>query len=125
MDERLTKNFKLSEFKCRNGENIPSALVPNVRKLAKSLQVLRNEINLPICINSAYRTPVYNKSVGGTAKSQHIKATAADIRVPDMTPLVVGTLINKLIEENKMIEGGIGIYSTFLHYDVRGYKARW
>ena len=34
-------------------------------------------------------------------------------------------LETQLIKEGKMKEGGIGIYSTFVHYDVRGWKARW
>ena len=33
--------------------------------------------------------------------------------------------IEKLIKEGKMKQGGIGIYKGFIHYDIRGTKARW
>ena len=38
---RLTKNFKLSEFDCKDGTEMPSELLPNVLELAESLQELR------------------------------------------------------------------------------------
>ncbi len=33
--------------------------------------------------------------------------------------------IEKLIAAGKMEEGGLGIYSTWVHYDHRNVKARW
>ena len=33
--------------------------------------------------------------------------------------------IEALIELEYIPEGGLGIYNTFVHYDIRGYKARW
>ena len=33
--------------------------------------------------------------------------------------------IERLIREGKMEDGGMGRYSTFVHYDVRGSRARW
>ena len=52
-------------------------------------------------------------------------AKAADIVVPGMTSLEVRNIILELIKEGKMCKGGVGIYPTFTHYDVRGYNARW
>jgi len=34
-------------------------------------------------------------------------------------------MINKLIKEQKIKKGGIGIYTSFVHYDTRGWNARW
>jgi hypothetical protein len=42
-----------------------------------------------------------------------------------MTPKQVAEVIERLIAEKKMKEGGIGIYKTWLHYDHRNTKARW
>ena len=122
---RLTKNFKLSEFDCKDGSEMPSQLLPNVLELAESLQELRNVLNTPIKINSAYRSLEHNARVGGTNSSQHLFAKAADIVVKGKTPAQVATMIKLLILQGKMKQGGIGIYDNFTHYDIRGYKARW
>lgn len=58
----------------------------NLRRLALFLEDVRNVLGKPIKINSAYRSKEVNKSIGGSATSQHCFGCAADIRVNDMTP---------------------------------------
>ena len=122
---KLQQNFSLHEFRCKDGTDVPEDLMENVEKLAKNLQVLRDHIQKPIIIISGYRTPEYNKKCGGVKRSQHLLAKAADIIVKDMTSLEVRDVIIQLIKEGKMDPGGVGIYPTFTHYDVRGKNARW
>jgi len=123
---RLTKNFSLSEFDCKDGSEMPSELLPNVLELAENLQVLRDFVGVPIKINSAYRSLEHNSKISGASNSsQHLFAKAADIVVEGKTPAQVATMIKLLILQGKMKQGGIGIYDTFTHYDIRGYKARW
>ena len=122
---KLTDNFDSFEFNCKDGTIVPNELYSNMVELAKNLQVLRDELGKPVRINSAYRTPKYNKKVGGASKSQHLLCKAADIVVAGVTPLEVAETIERLVKEKKMIQGGIGIYNTFTHYDIRGVKARW
>ena len=122
---KLTENFSLQEFQCKDGSDIPNNILPNIIELAKNLQVLRNYINKPITINSGYRSPRYNAKIGGVKNSQHVKGKAADIVVKGMTPREVALIIEGLIESGKIKQGGIGIYSNFTHYDIRGIKARW
>ena len=122
---KLTANFSLEEFKCKDGSDIPNDVLPNIIELAKNLQVLRDYLGKSITINSGYRSPKYNAKIGGVKNSQHVKGKASDIVVKGMTPKEVALVIEGLIEKGKMKQGGIGIYPNFTHYDIRGVKARW
>lgn len=122
---KLTPNFDLEEFHCRDGTKVPPELMPNVRELAANLQILRDEIGEPVHINSAYRHKAYNKKIGGVPSSQHIQAKAADITVKSYTPKQLAAVVERLIKAGRMKQGGLGIYPGFTHYDVRGTKARW
>ena len=122
---QLENNFHLREFRCKDGTDVPDDLMDNVKKLAKNLQVLRDHIQKPITIISGYRTPEYNKKCGGVKRSQHLLAKAADIVVSGMTSLEVRDTIIQLIKDGKMDSGGVGIYPSFTHYDVRGRNSRW
>lgn len=125
MATRLTKNFLLEEFGCRDGTPVPDSLVPNVVELSKNLQVLRDDIGEPLAILSGYRTPAWNKKVGGEDNSFHMKAMAADLVCKSLTPRQLKARIEKLIKSGKMKQGGIGLYPSFVHYDTRGTLARW
>ena len=122
---QLTKNFHLLEFGCNDGVGVPSKYLDNVKKLANNLQVLRDELNAPITMNSAYRHTKYNKKVGGAKYSQHLTASASDINVKGFTPEEVAETILELIKEGKISQGGVGLYNSFVHIDIRGTKARW
>ena len=122
---RLTKNFYLNEFDCKDGNQVPTSLIPNVQLLAEQLQIVRDVVREPIYINSAYRHTEYNKAVGGSKFSQHLLAKAADITIASMTPNEVWLLLNNMILEGHIINGGLGKYNSFNHYDVRENPARW
>lgn len=121
---KLTTNFSLSEFNKRN-YNVPTDVLRNLIELAKNLQVLRDEVKKPIKITSGYRPAELNAKVGGATKSRHITGQAADFKIEGYTPKQVAAIIEKLIAAGKMKQGGIGTYSTWVHYDVRGTAARW
>lgn len=122
---QLTKNFHLHEFSCNDGTPVPDELIPNVRKLAEQLQVLRDAIGEPLRINSAYRHKAYNEKIGGKPGSQHLTASAADITVRSMSPRKLKGVVEKLIKQKKLWFGGIGLYPGFLHVDIRTNIARW
>jgi uncharacterized protein YcbK (DUF882 family) len=122
---KLTKNFTKAEFESKDGAIMPDNVLSNIKILAKNLQVLRDEIGLSIKVNSGYRSAEYNKKVGGALNSQHLQGKASDLSVSGKTPKEVSDIIEKLINSGKMQQGGIGIYNTFTHYDIRGNKARW
>lgn len=122
---QLTTNFNIVEFICHDGTPVPFADLANVQELANNLQILRDYIGEPIHLNCGYRTPAWNAHVGGVPNSQHLIAKAADITVKSKTPAQLHAIIEQLIEDEKMKQGGLGLYPGFVHYDIRGTKARW
>lgn len=122
---KLTEHFELSEFKCKDGTEVPEKYTANVQELADNLEKLRVFLGESIHITSGFRTSAYNKKVGGKPASKHLKAQAADIIVGSLTPKQLYRIIEGLINIGVMKQGGLGLYSTFVHYDVRGTKARW
>ena len=122
---KLTNNFSLSEFQCNDGSLPRGEELANCQELAENLQILREHLGRPIRIISGYRPPEYNRRIGGAKKSQHIVAKAADIKVSGMAPAEVHAVVLKLIKSGEMKQGGVGKYSTFVHYDIRGTAARW
>lgn len=113
----LSKNFKVSEFKCNDGSD--TVLISD--KLVGLLQNIRDHFGVAVTINSAYRTESYNKKIGGATKSQHVNGTAADIVVKGATPLEVAQYVEHIMPDS----GGIGVYQSFTHVDVRASRSRW
>jgi uncharacterized protein YcbK (DUF882 family) len=120
-----TEHFSLSEFNSHDGVEVPKDYRGNIQKLMEQLEALRTELGTPIFINSGYRSPSHNKAVGGVSNSQHLYGKASDIRTLTHSPSQIKNAIEKLISEGKMIQGGVGLYPTFVHYDIRGVKSRW
>ena len=84
-------------------------------------------------ITNGHRHPSNNEEVGGAKLSRHIKGEALDLSINDIDnsghyeqkdkEIVLDLLENDVIKS----EGGIGKYpgTRAVHFDVRGYKARW
>ena len=115
--KQLTANFKVREFACRDGSD-PIFIAP---ALTEVLQAIRSHFQQPVTVCSGYRTPGYNKKVDGAAYSQHLYGTAADIQVKGVAPAAVAAFAETLLPDS----GGIGIYPTFTHIDVREKRSRW
>lgn len=122
--QQLTENFNINEFACKDGTPVPDNLECNVIVLAQQLQIIRDNLGQRLSILSGYRTPEYNKRIGGAKQSQHMQAAAADLTTPNKSPKQLHTLIEKLIAEGKIRNGGLGLYKGFVHYDV-GPVRRW
>lgn len=116
-NNKVSANFRVREFACQDGSD-PIFVSP---ELISVLQKIRTHFGKPVTITSAYRTPLHNNSCGGTAYSQHLYGMAADIKVSGVAPKTVAAYAEKLLPN----KGGIGIYPTFTHIDVRATKSRW
>jgi zinc D-Ala-D-Ala carboxypeptidase len=91
----------------------------NIQKVMEQLEVLRRQLGSnSITINSGYRSPEHNENVGGKSSSAHLKGKAVDFTVKGYTPVQVRAALRQLIENGKILDGGIGQYNTFTHYDI-------
>lgn len=121
---KLTKNFKSTEFDC-HGRGCCTE-TPIDLELVEILQKVRTHFGVSVNVNSGYRCPVHNASVGGASKaSYHMKGVAADIAVQGIHPVIVARFLDTL-----NVNGRIGCYTWndkgggFVHVDVRGTKSR-
>lgn len=115
---KLSDNFRVKEFACNDGSD--EVLIAD--ELVDVLQEIRNHFGEAVNITSGYRTSTYNTKVGGAPKSQHVQGTAADIILSGgVDPLEVAQFAEFLMPDR----GGIGVYQTFTHIDVRAARSRW
>lgn len=114
---KLSENFKVSEFACKDGSDTVF-ISPG---LVTVLQKIRDHFGKPVIITSAYRNDAYNKKVGGADYSQHKYGMAADIYINGVSPATIAEFVETVMPNT----GGIGIYSSFVHVDVRTARARW
>jgi hypothetical protein len=89
-DTKISPNFTLGNFLCKQSSGYPKYLVLQPALLTK-LEELLTEVNSKgvkansFVIMSGYRTPWYNKSINNAASSYHIYGGAADIYI-DVNP---------------------------------------
>lgn len=104
----MITNFTWKELtKTNTGlDNTPDDMnvVKNLVRLAEFLQMIRNELRLPIIISSGYRSREVNERVGGVSSSYHVKGLAADLKCKDMDKLLA------VLREHLMEIDQLGIY---------------
>lgn len=119
-EKNVSPNFKVKHFACKDKSDV-ILINPHLVEL---LEKIRSKFGKDIVVHSAYRTPSYNRKLSGAAKySQHMYGNAADITIPGHSPREIYNWVNSFHQ------GGLGIYPTFTHVDVRdkigGKSARW
>ena len=122
---QLTKNFKKEEFDSKDGAEMPREVLENIKMLSKYVQLIRNEIGVQLVINSGYRSPQHNAKVGGVKNSYHVQGKASDLKPKGITPKQLYDVIIKLIKGGVIYNGGVGLYDTFVHYDIGCQGRRW
>lgn len=113
----ISDHFRVNEFRCKDGTDpvyVDGRLVP-------ILEFVRSKFGKPVVINSGYRTPAYNKKIGGAKFSQHMYGRAADIVVKGVKPEVVYDCLCETFPNSC----GFGLYASFVHVDCRDTKSRW
>jgi len=138
------RGFTWDEVRCTDG-SLPLSLAMRrrYRKQARNLNKLRKAVakqyglttpytQVSIVVNSWYRSPDFNASIGGAKFSQHVQGRATDLNIfvvhrakrirlaPDTIAEIAGRSVPAFSK------GGIGVYSGFTHLDHRpNGPARW
>ena len=118
----LSQHFTLEELtasdiaKRHNLDNTPCKLImDNLTRLASLLEIVRDLLNKPIHINSAYRSVAVNTLLGSKPTSQHCIGCAADIKVDGLTPeLVIKAIVNSNIPYDQVIKE----YDSWVHISI-------
>lgn len=127
---KLGKHFDSAEFRCKDGSE--HAIDP---RLIAMLDDIRDQFG-PVQIVSGYRSPAWNKKVGGASQSYHMRGMAADIRVVDLRESEIPSpakCINPYFHPSELFryadirwpDCGLGLYSGWVHIDCRSKRARW
>jgi uncharacterized protein YcbK (DUF882 family) len=128
---RLSPNFTVEEFDCRDGTKVSSREYNGLEYLCRTyLEPLRKKYGT-VTVNSGYRTASYNARIGGASQSYHIydqhdgNDQAADITCRKGGPRDWHRTLNWIRQNKRNGRGGLGLYSTFCHVDIRDYQADW
>lgn len=127
---KLSTHFSRDEFDCHDGQQVPDIYLNNLQNLVDwVLQPLRDRCG-PLAVISGYRSPEYNKRVGGAGASNHMTAMAADVRPMSMGVADLHSLVLQLRARGDLAGlGGLGLYPTWIHLDILqardGHLRRW
>ena len=120
---KKSEHFDILEFSCRDKEQTPYPpewINTRLAPLISALEIIRKKLGSAIYIVSGYRTKKHNKSVGGAKKSLHCEGLAADIKSYAYEARTLYNLIEKLILDGDIPDGGLEKAPTWVHYDLRG-----
>jgi zinc D-Ala-D-Ala carboxypeptidase len=109
---KLSQHFTLAEATksqtaSRLGiDNAPDAETIERMKLVceNILEPVRTQFNLPVTINSFYRSPRLNAEVGSKASSQHVKGEAVDFEVPGIPNAEVAEWVRDNLDFDQCIK---------------------
>lgn len=110
---RLSEHFTVAEFTASRtalaqgiDNDLPIDLLANARATAAMLERIRSYLSdlkgstVPVTISSGYRSPELNRAVGGSPRSDHMQALAADILAPAFgRPIDVARALEDVIDE--------------------------
>ena len=116
----LTEHFTLAELTTtshRQFDNTPNETeLANLQKLAEFLEQVKELLDgKPIMVNSAFRSKQVNDSVGSKDTSQHRTGSAADIRVPGMSPDAV---VRALVASDLAFDQVIREFDAWTHISI-------
>ena len=128
---RLSKHFTVEEFDCHDGTRVQARDHNGLSYLCRQfLEPLRKKYGA-VHVNSGYRTRAYNARIGGASNSFHVYTIhdgndqAADITCAKGRPADWHRTLAAIRQSKRGGRGGLGLYGSFVHVDIRDYKADW
>jgi hypothetical protein len=118
----ITRHFRLQDFIAPDTPIPAPWILDNLVQLANRVQVLRDVMNIPLMIQSAYRTEAQHLAMDGSNHSLHLQGLAVDIALP--THATDGSYY-KLRRLLRHWSGGVGIYPGYIHLDIRPEPVFW
>ena len=109
-------NFRPNEMACRGTGKLGID-----EHSMDCLQSLRETLNSPLIIHSAYRSPEHNRAVGGAKHSQHLLAKAFDVSMLNHDPIH----FEEIARRCGFTSFGHYPKQNFMHIDTRAVAARW
>lgn len=98
----------------------PRELWPNIVLTARVIDQIRAQMGAPIRILSAYRTKSYNTCIIGSKGSFHTEFKALDFTCKKGTPEIWARIARTIMQNDKSLAGGVGVFSSVVHIDCRG-----
>jgi uncharacterized protein YcbK (DUF882 family) len=121
----------VEEFDCHDGTKVQKRDYNGLEYLCRTfLEPLRARFGA-VHINSGFRTPAYNRKIGGAPDSNHVYTIhdgndqAADVKCARGSAKDWHAFLNGIRNKKRGGKGGLGLYSNFVHVDIRDYKADW
>lgn len=92
---------------------LPNGIEESMMALGEEvLDPAREKLGAPITVNSGFRCPLHNQTVGGVANSQHVRGEAADVTCKDNQRLA-----RIIVEQSKFDQ--LIIYPSFVHVSYK------
>ncbi len=116
--EQLSASFRVRELMASGARY--ARIAP---ELVEALQALRSRIGKPLVIESGYRYPALNDTLGGDEQSEHLTGRAAVVRAggAGASPTDIAQAALEAIEQDI----GIGLGPSSVHIDVAGSFSTW
>ena len=131
-----SEHLSWSELACHDNARTPYPVewrADRAVSVADNFEKVRQLLGgVAIVILSGYRTEAYNMTLEGAAsKSQHVQGRALDIWHPNHEPKAIYLALRLAQKDGRLpLLGGLGLYRSFVHMDVRpksppGHLATW
>jgi uncharacterized protein YcbK (DUF882 family) len=114
----ISKHFDRSEFACSCNCKFDAV----DKELLDVLENIRVFFGRAVHLTNACRCLKHNKEIGSKPTSQHVRGKACDIYINGVEPIEIKEYLRTDLLYNM---GGIGLYDTFCHVDVRSNVANW
>ena len=128
---RPSAHLTWDELACKDGTPYPKKWRKGrLLVLTEVFELIRWQVDSPVKIGSAYRTPTHNNNVKKSAKlSQHTLGRALDLHTPKDYTLSQFHETIRVIASNYPAIGGLGYYRWGVHIDIRkrvnGHLVAW